>query len=77
MKQYLFVFFFILNVWSDKKLLFALGYGLQDLKRLREYSTSHFVSSYEESLNYHCLSVKLGVVFLNFIKLILPVKIKN
>ena len=52
-----------MNVWSDKKLLFALGYGLQDLKRLREYSTSHFVSSYEESLNYHCLSVKLGVVF--------------
>ena len=52
-----------MNLLSDKEMLFSLGYGLQDLKRLREYSTPYLDSSYEESLSFHSLSFKLGIVF--------------
>lgn len=52
-----------MKIFSDKKLLIALGYGSQGLKRLREYSTPQFVSSYEESLSFCSLSVKLGFAF--------------
>ena len=52
-----------MNLLSDKEMLFSLGYGLQDLKRLQEYSTPYLDSSYEESLSFHSLSFKLGIVF--------------
>lgn len=52
-----------MNLLSDKEMLFSLGYGLQDLKYLREYSTPYLDSSYEESLSFHSLSFKLGIVF--------------
>lgn len=52
-----------MKILSGKKLLFALGYGMQDLKRLREYSNPLFISSYQESLSFHCLSIRLGFVF--------------
>lgn len=52
-----------MKILSGKKLLFAFGYRMQDLKRLREYSTIQFISSYQESLSFHSLSIQLGFVF--------------
>lgn len=52
-----------MQMCSDKKLLFALGYELQKLRRLREHSAAYLVSSYEEPLSYSYLSVKLGFLF--------------
>ena len=51
------------SLFSKYTVLLALGYEMQELDRLKEYTTSSFVSSYQESLSHHSLSLKVGVVF--------------
>lgn len=51
------------TLFSKYTVLLALGYEVQDMERLKEYATSSFVSSYQESLSYQSLSLKIGIVF--------------
>lgn len=51
------------SLFSKYTVLLSLGYELQELDRLKEYTTPSFVSSYQESLSLHSLSLKVGIVF--------------
>lgn len=51
------------NFFSTCKLLFSLGYELQEFDRLKQYTSSYYISSWQEALSYHSLSVRLGVIF--------------
>lgn len=51
------------SLFSKYTFLLALGYELQEQDRLKEYTTPSFVSSYQESLSHHSLSLKIGFVF--------------
>lgn len=51
------------SLFSKYTVLLSLGYELQELDRLKEYTTPSFVSSYQESLSHHSLSLKVGIVF--------------
>lgn len=45
------------------RMLMAVGYESQSLKRCKDYSDSLFLYEYEEQLNRHSAMVRLGVVF--------------
>lgn len=51
-------------IFSKKiKLLFAVGYELQKMERLKEYANDNLVVQFCEKLNHHTLSVKTGIIF--------------
>lgn len=49
--------------FSRIRLHLALGYELQELKRLKSYTDPYFRYEYKEVLNHNSLTVKAGIVF--------------
>lgn len=45
------------------KLIFGIGYELQKLERLKSHQDNYFFSEYQEQLNHHSLTFKIGVIF--------------
>lgn len=41
----------------------AAGYGIQNLKRLKSNSNEYFTSQFVESVRFHSVSLKLGIMF--------------
>lgn len=48
---------------NKMKLQLAVGYELQDLKRLKTHNDDYFSKEFAEQLNHHSISFKLGLRF--------------
>lgn len=48
---------------KNRKLLFAIGYELQKLERLKEYRGNYLDAEFCEKLRHHTLSIKVGMIF--------------
>lgn len=45
------------------KILFAVGYELQELERVKKFSDNHFSSEFKEELSHHSVTFKVGLIF--------------
>ncbi|MCK9159695.1 MAG: hypothetical protein WCR45_04875 [Bacteroidaceae bacterium] len=50
-------------VSKKARLLFGVGYELQELQRLKHYQDKHFTSEFQEQLSHNSLMFKVGVIF--------------
>lgn len=50
-------------VCPKMKLLFAVGYELQKLERLKSHSNQYFEAAISEQLRHNAISIKVGVLF--------------
>jgi len=48
---------------SKTKLIFAMGYELQELKRLKSHQDNNFISEFQEQLYHSSLAFKIGIIF--------------
>lgn len=48
---------------NSMKLQFAVGYEIQKLERLKKHADDYFTKEFEEKLNHHSISLKLGFLF--------------
>lgn len=50
------------KLWG-KTFLISAGYNVQNLERLKSSSNTYFTSQFIESVGFHSISIKLGIVF--------------
>ncbi len=48
---------------KNTKFLFAMGYELQELDRLKEYTDNYFTAGFNEELRHHSLMFRIGIIF--------------
>lgn len=48
---------------TKMKLQLAVGYELQELKRLKKHTDNYFIKEFEEQLSHHSISFKIGLRF--------------
>lgn len=51
------------SIHNNKSLFVAIGYELQELKRLKEYENTLFTAEFEEKISHNLLSLKCGIIF--------------
>lgn len=50
-------------VCTKMKLLFAVGYEIQKLERLKSHNNQYFEAEFHEKLSHNSISIKIGVLF--------------